>query len=245
MNLCTTKRVALLGLLLESNRFAPVTTQDDYLSWVYLAGEEILRELDRTESRLPAEVRGFRNALDSGCTWQPVPILIGQCESGGPMDHHFYENTLEDMRQRLTAALPLDGVYIANHGAMTTTRCRNPDGEIFAMVREVVGAQVPVVATLDLHGNVSQQMVDQVDGIVSYRTNPHIDMIERGAEAAHNLQELWGGMQPHRCLVRLPLPPHRDATYRFGSLRRTDCLWSIATPRRNSQYFYPRWFCFF
>lgn len=193
--------------MLESNRFAPVTTHDDYLSRVYLAGDEILRELNRPDSRLPAEVLGFRSALDSGCTWQPVPILIGQCESGGPMDHRFYLETLEDMRQRLLAALPLDGVYIANHGAMTTTECRDPDGEIFTMVRALVGAHVPIVATLDLHGNVSQQMVDNADVIIAYRTNPHIDMIERGAEAAHTLLELWCGMQPHTSLVRLPLAP--------------------------------------
>lgn len=207
MNLRLPKRVALLGLQLESNRFAPVTTQDEYLSRVYLAGEEILRELDRAESRLPGEVLGFCRALDSGCFWQPVPILIGQCESGGPMDHHFYEETLKDMRKRLLDALPLDGVYIANHGAMTTTECRDPDGEIFAMVRALVGAKVPIVATLDLHGNVSQQMVEHTDVIVAYLTNPHVDMVERGAEAARWLLELWSGMKPHTSLVRLPLVP--------------------------------------
>lgn len=207
MSVTPSRRVALLGLLLESNHFAPVTTQDDFLNRVYLAGDEILHELNRPDSRLPAEVLGFRSALDSGCAWQPVPILIGQCESGGPMDHAFYRHTLEDMRQRLRAALPLDGVYIANHGAMTTTEQRDPDGEIFAMVRETVGAQVPIVATLDLHGNVSQQMVDHADVIIAYKTNPHIDMLARGAEAAHTLLELWGGMRPHTSWVRLPLAP--------------------------------------
>lgn len=207
MNLRPPKRVALLGLMLESNRFAPVTTQEDFLSRVYLAGEEILRELDRPESRLPAELLGFRSALDAGLQWEPVPILVGQCESGGPMEHRFYVETLADMRKRLTAALPLDGVYIANHGAMTTTECRDPDGEIFAMVRDIVGNQVPVVATLDLHGNVSQQMVDKADVIVAYRSNPHVDILERGSEAAQVLMELWAGMQPHTSLVRLPLAP--------------------------------------
>lgn len=207
MNVCTTPRVALLGLLLESNCFAPVTTQDDFLSWVYLAGDEILRELDRTESRLPPELRGFRHALDAKGPWQPVPILVGQCESGGPMDHAFYTKTLQDMRERLVAALPLDGVYIAAHGAMTTTANRDPDGEVFAMVRAVVGPNVPIVATLDLHGNVSQRMVDEVDAVVAYQTNPHIDMLERGAEAADILTKMWRGMQPHSCLVRLPLAP--------------------------------------
>jgi len=177
------------------------------LSRVYLAGEEILNEIDSADSRLPAEVLGFCNAMDSAQAWQPVPILIGQCESGGPMDHKFYRETLEDMRVRLRIALPLDAVYIANHGAMTTTKCRDPDAEIFAMVRDIVGPGVPIVATLDLHGNVSQAMVDHVDVIVAYRTNPHVDMNERGAEAASVLQDIWQGMHTHAALVRLPLAP--------------------------------------
>lgn len=201
------RRVALLGLLLESNRFAPVTTQDDFLSRVYLAGEEIILESRRPDSRLPSEMLGFWSALDAGCAWQPMPILVGQCESGGPMEHSFYGDTLNDMRKRLQAALPLDGVYIANHGAMTTTTTRDPDGEIFAMVRETVGSEVPIVATLDLHGNVSQAMVDHADVIIAYRTNPHIDMVARGAEAAQALMAMWNGMRPHTCWIRLPLLP--------------------------------------
>ncbi|MDB5856371.1 MAG: MlrC family protein 3 [Ramlibacter sp.] len=207
MTIHTPRRVALLGLMLESNRFAPVTTREDFLSRLYLAGAEIVAEFGSIDSRLPGEMLGFRSAMDAGCAWQPVPILIGQCESGGPLDHAFYRETLDDMRARLIAALPLDGVYIVNHGAMTTTECRDPDGEIFAMVRELVGPQVPVVATLDLHGNVSQAMVDHADVVIAYRTNPHVDMAARGAEAAHALREMWQGMRPHSVLVRLPIAP--------------------------------------
>jgi microcystin degradation protein MlrC len=111
------------------------------------------------------------------------------------------------MRRRLHAALPLDAVYIANHGAMVTTDCRDPDGEIFTMVRAVVGPDVPIVATLDLHGNVSQDMVDAADMVVAYRTNPHVDMFDRGAEAARALIGMFRGMRPQAVLMRLPLAP--------------------------------------
>jgi microcystin degradation protein MlrC len=200
-------RVALLGLLLESNSFAPPTVRDDYLKRVYLAGEEILDELGRADSRLPAEVLGFRSAMDAACPWTPVPILIGLVEAGGPLEHEFYRATLDEMRRRLHAAMPLDAVYIANHGAMITTASRDPDGEIFTMVRAVVGPDVPIVATLDLHGNVSQSMVDAVDMIAAYRTNPHVDMHERGAEAGRALVEMLHGLRPQRVLLRLPLAP--------------------------------------
>lgn len=203
----TSKRIALLGLLLESNRFAPTTHKEDYLDRVYLAGEEILAELAKADSKLPAEVLGFRSSMDASCAWTPLPILVGLVEAGGPLDHAFYRVTLEEMRVRLLAAMPLDGVYIANHGAMITTESRDPDGEMFSMVREIVGPDVPVIATLDLHGNVSETMVEQADIIVAYQTNPHVDMFERGEDAARAMLQMFGGMRPHAAFVRLPVAP--------------------------------------
>ena len=201
------RRVAILGLMLESNRFAPVITEEDYLSRVYLAGDEILEDLYSSDSKLPTEIRGFAAEMDARGDWQPVPILVGLVEAGGPLDHEFFTICLNEMRQRLQAALPLDAVYISNHGAMITTVNADPDGEIFAMVREIVGADVPVVATLDLHGNVSERMVDAADAIIAYQTNPHVDMLARGADAAAILHEMFAGMRPDVAFMRLPLTP--------------------------------------
>jgi len=203
----SSRRIAILGLMLESNRFAPVVTEEDYLKRVYLAGDEILEDLNSSDPKLPAEIRGFSNTMDARCDWTPVPILVGLVEAGGPLDHAFFQASFDEMKRRLQAALPLDAVYISNHGAMITTENRDPDGEIFAMVRSVVGDGVPVVATLDLHGNVSDRMVASVDAIVAYRTNPHVDMRERGMEAADILIEMFAGMSPEAVIIRLPLTP--------------------------------------
>ena len=197
----------MLGLMLESNSFAPVTDKDDFLDRLYVVGDEFLKELNAVELKLPAELRSFYGAMNSSIDWQPVPILIGLVEAGGPIEHAFFEETISDMRARLEAAMPLDAVYICNHGAMITTENRDPDGEIFGMVRDVVGTGVPVVATLDLHGNVSDRMVEAADLIVAYRTNPHVDMAERGREAAAALNEMFGGLRPGAALVRLPVTP--------------------------------------
>lgn len=201
------KRIAILGLMLESNSFAPVIVKEDFLSRLYVAGKEIIDELANADSRLPAEFRSFCATLDSRCLWTPAPILLGLVEAGGPMDHGFFQSTLDDMRARLEAAMPLDGVYICNHGAMITTQDRDPDGTIFSAVRAIVGPTTPIVATLDLHGNVSQTMVDKADVIVAYRTNPHVDMVARGVEAAEAMLALWAGMQPQKAFLRLPITP--------------------------------------
>lgn len=201
------RRVALLGLMLESNSFAPVTTEEDYLNRVYLAGDEILNDLASRDPMLPTELRGFVQEMGRRCDWTPVPVLVGLVEAGGPLEHDFYRLTMNEMKRRLEAAMPVDAVYIANHGAMITTENNDPDGEIFAMVRSVVGPDVPVVATLDLHGNVSQRMIDTADAIVAYRTNPHVDMLARGKEAVGILLDLLGGMKPEVAFLRLPITP--------------------------------------
>lgn len=200
-------RVAILGLMLESNRFAPVITEEDYLQRVYLAGDEILEDLHSSDPKLPTEIRGFAAEMDRCGPWTPVPILVGLVEAGGPLDHAFFETAMQEIRGRLRAAGPLDAVYIANHGAMITTQNADPDGEIFAAVRQIVGQAVSVVATLDLHGNVSERMVRMADAIIAYQTNPHVDMLDRGRDAAAILHELWGGLKPEVAFVRLPLVP--------------------------------------
>lgn len=201
------KRIAILGIMLESNSFAPVTGEDDFLNRLYLAGDEFNDELYRAESKLPIEMRSFHAAMDASVDWEVVPILIGLVEAGGPMDHRFYAKTLADMRQRLEAAGQLDGVYICNHGAMVTTENRDPDAEMFQMVRGIVGPDIPVVVTLDLHANISEQMVESVNAIIGYQTNPHVDMAARGRDAADALQEMLNGLRPVATLVRLPVTP--------------------------------------
>lgn len=207
MSAAKTHRVAILGLMLESNRFAPVITEEDYLKRVYLAGDEILEDLHSADPKLPTEIRGFAAEMDHHDAWQPVPILVGLVEAGGPLDHGFFETAMQEIRSRLRAAGPLDAVYISNHGAMITTQNADPDGEIFQAVRDIVGPTVPVVATLDLHGNVSDRMVQLADAVIAYQTNPHVDMLDRGRDAAMILHELWAGMKPDVAFIRLPLVP--------------------------------------
>ncbi|MBC2836664.1 M81 family metallopeptidase [Paragemmobacter straminiformis] len=200
-------RVAILGLMLESNRFAPVITEEDYLKRVYLAGGEILEDLHSSDPKLPTEIRGFAAGMDERGPWELVPILVGLVEAGGPLDHGFFLSALDEIRTRLRAAGPLDAVYVSNHGAMITTENSDPDGEILAAVREVVGPDVPVVATLDLHGNVSERMVRMADVIVAYQTNPHVDMLARGQDAAAALHEMFAGMKPDVAFIRMPIVP--------------------------------------
>ena len=200
-------RVALLGFHLESNAFAPVSEERHFRSLCYFEGEDIVREARKQAPALPAEMPGFFREMDSLGKWTPVPIIVTACEPGGPVDDGFFQATLAAMRQRLSAAGRLDAVYISNHGGMVSTAGPDPDGELYAMVRGVVGPNVPVVATVDLHANISERMVQSVDALVSYRTNPHMDQAERARDAARLLLRFLDGNKPQRAFVRLPLTP--------------------------------------
>ena len=190
---------------LESNAFAPVTTGDDFRASCYLVEDEIVAEAARPAPAMPAEIPGFVDEMNRAGEWQPAPILVAATEPGGPVDHGFFTDTIEAMRLRLARRLPLDAVYISNHGAMTSTGSLDADGEIYRMVRDVVGPRVPVVATVDLHANISDEMVASTDAIISYRTNPHVDQAERAAEAARLLLRLLDGERLAKGFVRLPI----------------------------------------
>jgi microcystin degradation protein MlrC len=205
----TQKRIALCGFNLESNRFAPTCTRRDFEENMYLRGVDITHEARAPQPRIHLSMCGFFTAMDMSCGgtqgWIPCPtVLIGSTPAGA-VDEEFFLEFLDELRAALDELGPVDGVYICQHGGAIATHTHDPDGDIFQLVREVVGCNVPVVATLDLHANVSGAMVEATDLLVAYRTNPHIDLFERGEEAAHGLLKLFAGVKPHCHRVRLPL----------------------------------------
>ena len=200
------KRIALLGMHLESNAFAPTCPEASFRTLCYLAGDDILADLESANPIQPAEISGFVSEMDSlGADWQPVPILVTASEPNGPCDQAFFDETVAEMKSRLTDAGPVDGVYFSAHGGMTATQSADPDGDLFEMVRGVVGADVPVIATLDLHANISDRMVDNTDVLISYRTNPHVDQRERAQEAARAMADMFDGLKPVTAFIRLPI----------------------------------------
>ena len=211
------KRIALLGFRLESNGHAPVMGRKEFEEILYVAGDAMLAELRRPNSRDPGEISGFMAVMEQAIAWEPVPILLTSGSAGGPVEQSFFDEVLAEIESRLAAVLPLDGVFIAEHGAATATVDADPDGTLFSMVRTLVGPDVPIVATLDLHANVGPEMVDATDLLVSFRTNPHVDMRERGAESARAMLEMFDGMRTARAFVKLPLiPPSVTQNTAFG-----------------------------
>src|SRR6476620_8060852 len=98
-----------------------------------------------------------------------------------------YERIVKVMVEGIKAAGPLDAVYLDLHGAMVTEHLDDGEGEILARVRKVIGPDLPLVVSLDLHANVTPEMVEHADALIAYRTYPHVDMADTGRAAAKHL----------------------------------------------------------
>jgi microcystin degradation protein MlrC len=202
-----TKRVAVLGVFLESNAFAALYSKRDFEARVYLAGEAVSTDARSNSPRVMREVVGFYRYMDQKADWEAVPLLVLGAGAGGPVDDGFIGDIIAQLRCHIESVLPVDGVYIVDHGAMTTPKNDDIEGDLISMVRETVGPDIPIVVTWDLHANLSQKMIDSVNAVVSYRTDPHVDHKERGAEAAAILLEIFDGLKPVVKNIRLPIIP--------------------------------------
>jgi microcystin degradation protein MlrC len=200
-------RIAILGLHLEANAFAPPTLRPDFERQCLARGAEITRLARAPNPPLPAEIQGFYARMDATGDWTPCPILMAAAPPGGPIEQGVFLDFLDEMQRGLAAALPLDAVYVASHGASSATGDEDSDGTLLALVRRLVGPRVPIVVTHDLHCNVSERMIAALDCFIAYRTNPHVDMAARAAEAADAVRELLAGEKTALAFLRLPLTP--------------------------------------
>jgi len=200
-------RIALAAFMLESNGHAPPATRAEFEAACWLEGAALAADLARPAPRAPTALTGFVHAMQAGRPFVPVPLVAAAAGASGPMEQEAFDDLLHTMEDRLRAALPVDGVFLSLHGAASATVEVDPDGVLLARVRAVVGPDVPVIATLDLHANVSRAMVENADVLVAFVTNPHVDMLERGAEAAAGMRAMLGGMRPRAAFVKLPMIP--------------------------------------
>jgi microcystin degradation protein MlrC len=202
-----TPRIGIAGFFLEANRWAPPTTGAMFSQAFDLAGETLQAQLRASPPRTLPDLAGLVQGLDETGPWEPVALRAAAAYPGGPAEQAWFDALLADLEARLRAALPLDGLFVSSHGAALTTGSDDPDGELFARLRRIVGPAVPIVAVFDLHTNVSQRMTDALSAFVAYRTNPHVDLHDRGREAAHLLRDMLQHGPGEVVLAKLPFLP--------------------------------------
>ena len=180
-------RIAVGGFLHETNTFAPTkATYDDFVhggGWPSMTtGSDLLKVM----RKINVGLAGFVDAAeDNG--WELVPTIACGASPSAHVTKDAFERIVKVMVDGIAAAGPLDAVYLDLHGAMVTEHLDDGEGEILARVRKVIGKDVPLVASLDLHANVTPEMVEHADALIAYRTYPHVDMAATGRACAKHL----------------------------------------------------------
>ena len=195
-------RVALLGIYHESNTFVPqATITTDFENGHYLMGEAIRNEYQHAHH----EVGGMIEVMDREGI-EVIPVLFAEATPGGSVSANTYEGILNNMLEGLEKILPVDACLVVPHGAGVSENHLDMDGHWLSLVRQKLGDSIPVIGTLDLHANVSELMVSSTNALVAYKKNPHVDMRQRGIEAANLLVALLKGeTKPVQALVQVPL----------------------------------------
>src|SRR6202035_3199989 len=154
-------RIAVGGFLHETNTFAPTkATYDDFLhggGWPAMArGADVLK----TMRNINVGLAGFVEEAEAR-GWEMVPTISCGASPSAHVTRDAFERIVQVMVEGIKTAGPLDAVYLDLHGAMVSEHLDDGEGEILARVRKVIGPGLPLVASLDLHANVSPAMVEQ------------------------------------------------------------------------------------
>ncbi|MFO0928283.1 MAG: M81 family metallopeptidase [Gemmataceae bacterium] len=196
-------KIAVGQLWQETNTFNPLpTTRADFDAFGVLRGVELIERLADTN-----EPGGFIQSLRA---WPERPEIVGLVRlpawPSGVATRETFAWLRRELLDALDAAGPVDSVLLALHGAMVADGEPDVEGAVLDAVRARVGAAVPIVATLDLHANVTERMARAADALVLYHTAPHVDVFETGQRGAAVLRRiLVDGARPVTAFQKVPV----------------------------------------
>jgi len=193
-------RVLLAQFMHETNTFSKLpTTLDDYRRRFLVEGEAIVPKFKGTKN----EMGGY---IDSAAKygWEPVYAVAANATPSGTLTKETWETIRDVILDTAKKAGKLDGICLSLHGAMVSETEDDAEGALLEALRAIVGPDVPIAATLDLHANATIKMATNANALVSFRTYPHVDGYERSIQAAALVQEAMEGKKNPRCLLVQP-----------------------------------------
>ncbi len=214
-------RIAIGGFQHETNTFASIGAEfsdfELHDAWPGLTRGENLFD---AVANINLPITGFIDATKSD-QQQLLPLLWCSAEPSAHVTEDAYERITGMLLEDLQQYHSLDGIYLDLHGAMVTEHAEDGEGELLARIRTVVGDDIPIVISLDLHANITERMVAQSSAMTIFRTYPHIDMAATGERAYDLLRHLMAGGQLSKAFRRLPF------------LVPLPAQWTGATPNRE------------
>jgi len=195
-------RIYIGGISNETNTFSPINMDiAQFKKAFWFVGKDV--EKVKTTSK---ETRGTYDYLDAQDDVEIIPGFVAHGVTAGPVKEADYREMQELLLQTLRDALPVDGVVLNMHGAMQSEECFDCEGDTFAKVREIVGPDVPITSSFDLHACISPEIVSVLDGCAAFQTYPHTDHAASGYNAARAcVQLIREKVRPKKLYYTLPL----------------------------------------
>ncbi|OIB55279.1 M81 family metallopeptidase [Natrialba sp. SSL1] len=200
-----TETVLVGSISHETNTFADgQTTRENFQNRREYFGEDVYKELRDTNTGVGGVIEITEEEEISLITSLAVSATPGATVAREAFE--FYrDRLLSDIREYQDE---IDGIILPLHGAMVVEGRDDGEGPLVSSIREIVGDDLPIVVTLDLHGNVTDELVDETDAIVAYETYPHVDMAATGRRGFEILIEtIRGDCSPVMHIERPPLSP--------------------------------------
>ena len=191
-------KLALLGIYHETNTFSRVKA--DYDAFNIYRGEEIIDEY-----RLAQTTNAGFLQISEDAQVDVIPLIFAITGPIGTITADAFESISKEMLSLLNENGPWDGILLSLHGAAVSEKYPDADGEIAERVRNLVGPDVKIGLSVDMHANLSQKMITNVDVATVYRTNPHLDPKLRAFECAEMIRDsIDGKINP---VMWLEIPP--------------------------------------
>lgn len=171
------------------------------------------------------EVGGALSVFDADQRVQLVPACGASSNtSGGVLSAASFERLSRDFLGGLSDVGPVDAAFFSLHGAMQAENEDDPEGFLLREARRLLGEQIPFVVSLDLHGILTDRMLEHSDAVVAYHTYPHVDFFQTGVRAASLLLKiLTRGVRPVTARVKIPALVRGDELItETGSIR--ECI---------------------
>ena len=192
-----------VGLIMqESDSFSPITTSlQNFKDYYYVKGKEILEKFKGTNH----EIGGFIDIATKE-HFTPLYTIAANAVSSGPVESETLNYLIQEMLRYLDSGGDIDGFYMVLHGGMLVDEINDGSGMILHALREAIGEDIPIVASLDMHANITSLMVQNCNAIRVYHTFPHVDQRETGTIATEILLKIINKeITPKMSVCKIPM----------------------------------------
>ena len=222
--------IAIGGILTECNEFSiNLMTKENFERYEYYEGNEIL-------NLKSGVVGGMLNALN-GSSYNVSPTVFASCSPGGIIEDKCYFDIKKKILNGIKNIKQLKAVLLPLHGAAVTESIGDLEGDLISSIREIIGSDIPIVVTLDLHAHVTQEMIENSTAILAWEQYPHLDPYETGVRGSKLLREiLEKNIKPTMYFSKIPILHSAINASTFGDTPFAKIMRSLKEEEKNNPH---------